>query len=336
MASCSCERCLDLGKIGNGNVFIHLDSTANSTARYDQFAKIALEDFHELLKPPIYGLGATKEAFADYCDLMSWDPPRFWFGKERPRTWTSRRQRDFEAWLKQIAWGPNESGNPRISPRPPSYPRHIPRHLQCWALDLADDKKATLVAALEKAFDPVADAAPIGRRATAPGWGRRRAWPASARVVDGSSANSEPDASHIEEASLEAESEPAETAPSDLPALLTDDESGSVALNRASALRCPIAFPERRPATAGMGRRSLTAACAPAFNWERESTVGGHNAPGEERARRASPSPRSRGSSYAARVLRPLRFPEARVSLPTNPLTWVIYSLYAVEHPTTD
>jgi hypothetical protein len=48
-------------RLGNGNVFIHLDSMANSTARYNQFAKIALEDFHELLKPPIYGLGAIKD-----------------------------------------------------------------------------------------------------------------------------------------------------------------------------------------------------------------------------------------------------------------------------------
>src|SRR5262252_6694632 len=33
-------------------------------AAYDQFAKIPLDDFHELLKPPIIGLGATKEAIA--------------------------------------------------------------------------------------------------------------------------------------------------------------------------------------------------------------------------------------------------------------------------------
>jgi hypothetical protein len=75
-------------------------------AAYDQFTKIRLDDFHELLKPPIVGLGATKEAFAAYCDLMGWDRPRFWFGKEPPRTRTARRQREFEAWFKQIASGP--------------------------------------------------------------------------------------------------------------------------------------------------------------------------------------------------------------------------------------
>jgi hypothetical protein len=52
-------------------------------AAYDEFAKLSFDDFHELLKPPIYGLGATQEAFAAYCDLMGWGRPRFWFGKER-------------------------------------------------------------------------------------------------------------------------------------------------------------------------------------------------------------------------------------------------------------
>jgi hypothetical protein len=75
-------------------------------AAYDQLAKIPLDDFHELLRPPIVGLGATKEAFAAYCDLMGWDRPRFWFAKERSRTWAARRQRDLEAWLRQFASGP--------------------------------------------------------------------------------------------------------------------------------------------------------------------------------------------------------------------------------------
>jgi hypothetical protein len=73
-------------------------------AAYDEFAKLSFDDFHELLKPPIYGLGATQEAFAAYYDLMGWGRPRFWFGKERKGT--TRRQGHAEVWLKQIASGP--------------------------------------------------------------------------------------------------------------------------------------------------------------------------------------------------------------------------------------
>ena len=78
------------------------------TAAYDQLAETRLDDFHEALKPPIVGLGATKEAFAAYCDLMGWRRPKFWFGNERPRLPAARRQRNFETWLKQIFSGPKE------------------------------------------------------------------------------------------------------------------------------------------------------------------------------------------------------------------------------------
>ena len=81
-------------------------------AAYDQLAKTPLDDFHELLKPPIIGLGATKEALAAYCDLMGWGRPKFWFGYERPRRSAAQRQRDFEAWLKHIFLGPKEKTKP--------------------------------------------------------------------------------------------------------------------------------------------------------------------------------------------------------------------------------
>jgi len=77
---------------------------------YDRFAKLSLDDFHDWVKPLIYGLGATRDAFAAYCDLMSWDRPRFWFGKDRANKWTVRRQRDAEVWLKQIASEPKRKG----------------------------------------------------------------------------------------------------------------------------------------------------------------------------------------------------------------------------------
>lgn len=79
---------------------------------YDQFAKLSLDDFHELIKPPICGLGATREALAAYCNLMDWDRPLFWFGKERADKWTARRERDAVAWLKQIASGRKQKPKP--------------------------------------------------------------------------------------------------------------------------------------------------------------------------------------------------------------------------------
>jgi hypothetical protein len=75
-------------------------------AAYDQFAKIPIEDFDELLKPPIYGLGATREAFAAFCDEIGYERPRFWFRKSRHDNWTARREREAETWFKGIAKGP--------------------------------------------------------------------------------------------------------------------------------------------------------------------------------------------------------------------------------------
>jgi len=77
-------------------------------AAYYQLAKTPLDDFHELQKPPIVGLGATKEALAACCDLVGWDRPRFWFRNERRRPSAVRRQREFEAWFKQIVSGPKQ------------------------------------------------------------------------------------------------------------------------------------------------------------------------------------------------------------------------------------
>jgi hypothetical protein len=48
-------------------------------AAYQTLATMSFEDFHDLLKPGFRALSTTREALADYCNLMSYDPPRFWF-----------------------------------------------------------------------------------------------------------------------------------------------------------------------------------------------------------------------------------------------------------------
>jgi hypothetical protein len=73
---------------------------------YDQFAKIPIGDFDELLKPGIYGLGATRDALAAFCDEIGYERPRFWFRQSRRDNWTARREREAERWFKGIAKGP--------------------------------------------------------------------------------------------------------------------------------------------------------------------------------------------------------------------------------------
>ena len=103
-----------------------------------------------------------------------------------------------------------------------------------WARDHADAKKPILAAALETAFDPAANAAPIGLdRAARDG---AAAWlpPGMACAEDrGDGANPQSGATDVDEFEAEA----AEIGPTEaeLPAFLTEDDAAGVALNGASA-----------------------------------------------------------------------------------------------------
>jgi ParB family chromosome partitioning protein len=103
-----------------------------------------------------------------------------------------------------------------------------------WARDHADAKKPILAAALETAFDPAANAAPIGLdRAARDG---AAAWlpPGMACAEDrGDGADPQSGATDVDEFEAEA----AEIGPTEaeLPAFLTEDDAAGVALNGASA-----------------------------------------------------------------------------------------------------
>jgi hypothetical protein len=104
-----------------------------------------------------------------------------------------------------------------------------------WARDHADAKKPILAAALEKAFDPAADTAPIGLdRAARDG---AAAWlpPGMAYAEDrGDGADPQPGAaSDVDD--LEAEAAESDLTDAELPAFLTEDDAAGVALNGASA-----------------------------------------------------------------------------------------------------
>ena len=104
-----------------------------------------------------------------------------------------------------------------------------------WARDHADAKKPILAAALEKAFDPAADTAPIGLdRAARDG---AAAWlpPGMAYAEDrDDGADPKPGAaSDVDD--LEAEAAESDLTDAELPAFLTEDDAAGVALNGASA-----------------------------------------------------------------------------------------------------
>jgi ParB family chromosome partitioning protein len=104
-----------------------------------------------------------------------------------------------------------------------------------WARDHADAKKPILAAALEKAFDPAADTAPIGLdRAARDG---AAAWlpPGMAYAEDrGDGADPQPGAaSDVDD--LEAEAAESDLTDAELPAFLTEDDAVGVALDGASA-----------------------------------------------------------------------------------------------------
>jgi ParB family transcriptional regulator, chromosome partitioning protein len=106
-----------------------------------------------------------------------------------------------------------------------------------WERDHADDKKATLAAALEKAFDPATSTACIGldqaARDSAAAW-----LPPGMAYDDGDGDLVHPEsdgAAHIDSDVDDSEAPEIDVAADDLPAFLTDDEPGGVALNGALA-----------------------------------------------------------------------------------------------------
>jgi hypothetical protein len=112
-----------------------------------------------------------------------------------------------------------------------------------WARDHADDKKPTLAAALETAFDPAANTACIGLDQAARDGAA--AWlPAGMAYGDGAADGKAADpelggASRIEvDHPREAEPDDPDVASSDLPAFLTDDEPSH---QRSTGLRRPDA-----------------------------------------------------------------------------------------------
>ena len=113
-----------------------------------------------------------------------------------------------------------------------------------WARDHADDKKATLAAALEKAFDPAANTASIGLDQAARDGAAAWLPPGIAYAGDPadisrrSDAEADPEldgSSAIERDPSEAELD-REAASSDLPAFLTGDEPGHAGLNGAASV----------------------------------------------------------------------------------------------------
>jgi hypothetical protein len=71
-------------------------------------ATLSFQDFSDLFKPVLLMLSTSKGAVADYCRYKSYAPPRFWFGTKPSTQWTSKRERDFAAWLRKIATGPKQ------------------------------------------------------------------------------------------------------------------------------------------------------------------------------------------------------------------------------------
>jgi ParB family chromosome partitioning protein len=109
-----------------------------------------------------------------------------------------------------------------------------------WACDHADDKKAPLAAALEKAFDPAASTACIGLDQAARDGASAWLPPGMAYVdgaVDGTEADPDIDgASPIEADPSETEPDDVAAASSDLPAFLTEDGPGHAGLNGAASV----------------------------------------------------------------------------------------------------
>jgi hypothetical protein len=106
-----------------------------------------------------------------------------------------------------------------------------------WERDHADEKKATLAAALETAFDPAKSAACIGfdqaARNSAAAW-----LPPGMAYVDGNNDLADPDlddAARIDVDADNGEGNDTDTVSVDLPAFLTEDEPAAAALNGASA-----------------------------------------------------------------------------------------------------
>jgi hypothetical protein len=121
------------------------------TGRLDMTSSrnIPLEDFYELLKPPIYGLGATNGGVADYCDLMGWGSLKILVWQRAAPNVSLTRSAGFRRVAQTDRIGPKRKSKPAYFARATKlFPG-----LSCATLNaaraMADDKKATLVAALE-------------------------------------------------------------------------------------------------------------------------------------------------------------------------------------------
>jgi len=68
-------------------------------AAYQCLAELRLEDFNDLVMPALWGLRVRKDDFGQYCELMGYPKPRFWFAPVPRSVSTAGSERRAEDWL---------------------------------------------------------------------------------------------------------------------------------------------------------------------------------------------------------------------------------------------
>jgi hypothetical protein len=77
-------------------------------AAYEQMAMLSFDDFDNLIRPGLLALHTTHDAVREFCDMMGYRLPRFWFLADNDRIWNSQRERMAENWFRQVVKGAKE------------------------------------------------------------------------------------------------------------------------------------------------------------------------------------------------------------------------------------
>jgi hypothetical protein len=72
---------------------------------YTELASIALDDYHELIRPIVFSLTVTKNDFGSYCDRAKWPRPPFWFRHEQRSERAKRQEQEVADWLRSLSMG---------------------------------------------------------------------------------------------------------------------------------------------------------------------------------------------------------------------------------------
>jgi hypothetical protein len=75
------------------------------TAACGVMSTLSFDDFGDLIKPGFLAFHTTREALREFCNAMGYPVPHFWFSARDDRTWNTRREREVEAWFKEIVKG---------------------------------------------------------------------------------------------------------------------------------------------------------------------------------------------------------------------------------------